>query len=35
MSINNNTWELAEAYIAGSLSPEEVNELNNRLAADV
>ena len=35
MSINNKTWELAEAYIAGSLSQDEVNELNNRLASDV
>jgi serine protease Do len=35
MSINNNIWELAEAYIAGSLSQQEVNELNTRLAGDV
>ena len=35
MSINNNTWELAEGVIAGSLSQEEINELNNRLAGDI
>ena len=35
MSMNNNTWELAEAFIAGSLPQEDINELNNRLAGDI
>ena len=34
MPINNNTWELAEAYLAGSLQQSDINELNARLAAD-
>ena len=35
MSINNNIWELAEAFVAGSLSEGEVAELNDRVAGDV
>ena len=34
MSINRNIWELAEAYIAGSLSEGDLSELNGRLASD-
>ena len=34
MSINNNIWELAEAYIAGNLSEAEVLSLQSRLASD-
>ena len=35
MSPYKNTWELAEAFIAGSLSQDEVTELNGRLASDI
>ncbi len=34
MSINNNIWEFAEAFVAGALSESDLNELNNRLASD-
>jgi hypothetical protein len=34
VSINSNIWELAEAYLGGSLSSEEVIKLEARLAAD-
>ncbi len=35
MSVNNNNiWELAEAYLAGSLSKEEVSALEQRLKVD-
>ncbi len=34
MSINNNIWEVAEAYISGSLSDSEQSELKNRLDTD-
>jgi serine protease Do len=34
MSLNNNTWELAEAYLSGNLDPATLNELQDRLAAD-
>ncbi len=35
MSINNTVWEVAEAYIAGSLAEQDLNELKKRLASDV
>ena len=34
MSINNNIWELAEAYLAGSLPEAEVVALKSRLESD-
>ncbi len=34
MSINNNIWELAEAYLAGTLPQEQFAELKGRLATD-
>jgi serine protease Do len=34
MSGRNNIWELAENYIAGTLSKEELNALNHRLSVD-
>ncbi|MCW3122990.1 MAG: serine protease [Flavipsychrobacter sp.] len=34
MSINNNAWEVAEAYLAGKLQENELNELKNRLSTD-
>ncbi len=34
MSINNNIWELAEAYLAGSLPQDEFAELKQRLSSD-
>jgi serine protease Do len=34
MSINNNIWELAEAYLTGSLPDSEVIELKSRLETD-
>src|ERR1039458_4709455 len=34
MSINNNIWEIAEAYLAGALTETDEKELNNRLASD-
>ncbi len=33
MSLNKNIWEVAEAYVAGSLSQQEITELNGRLAS--
>src|SRR5436309_1448373 len=34
MSINNNIWATAEAYLAGTLSESDVIELKSRLASD-
>ncbi len=34
MSINNNIWEVAEAYLSGALSQPEVIELKARLETD-
>ena len=34
MSINNNIWEIAEAFVAGTLSETDLKELNSRLASD-
>ena len=34
MSINKNTWEIAEGYVSGTLSEVELKELNSRLVAD-
>ena len=34
MSINNNIWEIAEAYLSGALAEAEVTELKGRLATD-
>ena len=34
MSVNNNIWEVAEAYLAGALSDAEVTELKARLETD-
>jgi len=34
MAINNNVWELAETYLAGTLSETDLIELKGRLAAD-
>jgi len=34
MSVNNNTWELAEAYLAGTLPDADVIELKKRLDSD-
>jgi len=34
MSINNNIWEVAEAYVSGMLSEAEFKDLQNRLATD-
>ena len=34
MSIYNTTWELAEAFLAGTMAQDDVNELNSRLAGD-
>jgi serine protease Do len=34
MSINNNIWEIAEAYLSGSLPEADVTELKNRLESD-
>ena len=34
MSINNNIWDLAEAYLSGTLSKSDVTELKSRLASD-
>ena len=35
MSINNNIWELAEAYLAGTLPEAEIIALKSRLDADI
>ncbi len=35
MSINNNAWELAEAYVSGALSKDEHGALKLRMASDV
>lgn len=34
MSINNNIWELAEAYVAGTLSQEEFTSIKGKLSTD-
>ena len=34
MSVNNNIWEIAEAYLSGSLPESEVTLLKNRLESD-
>ena len=34
MSVNNTIWELAEAYLAGSLPQDEFAELKQRLSSD-
>jgi serine protease Do len=34
VSINNNVWELAEAYLSNTLSEEDILALKNRLASD-
>jgi hypothetical protein len=34
MSINNNIWETAEAYLAGTLPESVIKELSSRLATD-
>lgn len=34
MSINNNIWETAEAYLAGTLPESDIKELKSRLASD-
>ena len=35
MSINNNIWEIAEAYLSGTLPEAEVTELKARLESDI
>ena len=34
MSVNNNIWEIAEAFVAGTMPEADLIELNSRLAAD-
>jgi serine protease Do len=34
MSINNNIWDTAESYLAGTLPESEITKLNSRLASD-